>query len=1015
MHIRMGHPGRRATSFIAKNYEHGLSASQCAQGYDHCPICKLAKAGRTPTYPSNSTYDQYKVFELVFSDLHGPVNPTSQGGFRYMIHFMCATSRYPFVYFLAARSDAASAFTKFLTEIGQMGKKVSKIVLRSDNDTVYLGELESLCETLGIQQQKTAPYVHTNAAIAERFWRTLLDITRALLSLSDLPHKYWPLAARHAVYLYVRRPHGSLECESPYEQVFHAKPSLKHLRIFGSDCFVHIEPGTRPGLGFSKIDEKTKRCVYVGHNEQSATTLCLDLTTGKVLQRGHVHVIENVDEDGKVQRLLKNPPIMLMDASEQDEEHLSLPLPFTKTTAVQTFSSISAHSVYFDGRSRTIGIIRVTTPNYPAGVWMYLQALLHQDSQDDAPARLKKYLVEHRNKSNVNVFHPIFAEVLVNPKGRGAKDKESEPAFIVEYDSRHKNGYNVGYIDRAKGCQDVQTGQVVFPEVTAALHTHSGTYTHMASVAAMNHIGNSYATYEAPRSAQHSKSYPDAEHWDAAIQLEIDSFIHKGVIQPCNQSDIPTNTRIVNTRFVLTLKVNQDGTIDKYKARLVALGYGQVQGENFDETYAPVAQLTTVRTVLVLCLHYGIVPQHLDVKTAFLNATLTHEVYVKLPTGVTIQDKSYGKALKSIYGLKQAARDWYQMQNKFILSFDTRFKRSSIDPCLYTINENDFVALVSVHVDDYVAGCTDDAWYQRYLKAFSTTFEITNLGVLSNLLQMKVEWQPFHKGVSISQPRYIKDTAERYGILGCKPMQTPMEKNLNLTRAIVCDTSLPYRNLIGALLWIARATRPDINFAVIYLSTFLSCYDERHFKAAKRVLRYLVTTVDKELTYHRVPKSRGLSVKIYSDSDWAGDANDRISFSGSLTFLNGSLISWNCRKQRSVALSSTEAEYMALSDATRETLYVQNLISEFFTVILPIPIFVDNKGAGYIAENDINNKLTKHIDIRYHFTRQHIREKTIELFYVPSADNVADICTKALGPEVFIGLANKVLRINPNK
>ena len=216
--------------------------------------------------------------------------------------------------------------------------------------------------------------------------------------------------------------------------------------------------------------------------------------------------------------------------------------------------------------------------------------------------------------------------------------------------------------------------------------------------------------------------------------------------------------------------MNQDGTIDKYKARLVALGYGQVQGENFDETYAPVAQLTTVRTVLVLCLHYGIVPQHLDVKTAFLNATLTHEVYVKLPTGVTIQGKSYGKALKSIYGLKQAARDWYQMQNKFILSFDTRFKRSSIDPCLYTINENDFVALVSVHVDDYVAGCTDDAWYQRYLKAFSTTFEITNLGVLSNLLQMKVEWQPFHKGVSISQPRYIKDTAERYDILGCKPM-----------------------------------------------------------------------------------------------------------------------------------------------------------------------------------------------------------------------------------------------------
>jgi len=306
---------------------------------------------------------------------------------------------------------------------------------------------------------------------------------------------------------------------------------------------------------------------------------------------------------------------------------------------------------------------------------------------------------------------------------------------------------------------------------------------------------------------------------------------------------------------------------------------------------------------------------------------------------------------------------------------------------------------------------TDDAWYQRFLAAFKQRFDVNDLGILDHLLQMSIEWQPFYKGVSISQERYIRETAEKYSLLDCKSMQTPMDKNLRLDPADVCDTSLPYRNLIGALLWIARASRPDILFAVIYLSKFATCHGEQHFKAAKRVLRYLVSTVDKKLTFHRQPVSTELNVKVYTDSDWAGDSSDRKYFSGSFVFLNGCCISWHCKKQSTVALSSVEAEYMALSDATRETLYVHNLLSEFFTVTIPIPVNMDNNGAGYIAENDINNKLTKHIDIRHHFVRQYVHQKVIELFYVPTVDNVADIFTKALGPEVFTRLASMLLRI----
>ena len=190
-------------------------------------------------------------------------------------------------------------------------------------------------------------------------------------------------------------------------------------------------------------------------------------------------------------------------------------------------------------------------------------------------------------------------------------------------------------------------------------------------------------------------------------------------------------------------------------------------------------------------------------------------------------------------------------------------------------------------------------------------------------------------------------------------------------------------------------------YAVIYLSRFSACYDSRHFTTAKRILRFLVTTSNLCLTYRRRPRSDGLHVVVYSDSDWASDKNDRRSFSGCAVFLNDCLISWCSCKQATIALSSTEAEYMALSDAGREVLYILNLLKQFFLVTQPVTINIDNKGAGYIGENDINNKRTKHIDVRYHFVRQHIKQKTMELFYVPTAANIADIFTKALAPEPF--------------
>ena len=475
------------------------------------------------------------------------------------------------------------------------------------------------------------------------------------------------------------------------------------------------------------------------------------------------------------------------------------------------------------------------------------------------------------------------------------------------------------------------------------------------------------------------------------------------------RDEIPTGANIINSKIVYKLKFNRDGTIDKYKARLVALGFLQIYGLDFDETFAPVSQLSTVRMVIVLCLHFRIVPMHIDVKTAFLNSKLKHDIYIKLPSGITIKGENYGQLLKSLYGLKQAGHDWHQLSESFILGFDPRFKKSDIDPCLYIIVAGLLIVIISTHVDDYIVASNCSKWYKSFINAFKKAFTITELGVLDHILQMGVTWNKDFTTVSLSQERHINKLADEHGLTDCKPIHTPAETGLQLQPAASPDLTLPFRNLIGGLLWIARATRPDIVYIVIYLSRFSTSYDATHFKAAKRILRYLVTTSGRRLTYHQQPKDSKMKLIIYSDSDWAGDINDRRSFSGSITYLNNSPISWLSKKQITVALSSVEAEYMALSDATKEALYAFNLLRQFFDIETPASINIDNKGAGYIAENYVNNKLTKHIDVRYHFVRYYIEHKLIELFYVPSAENIADIFTKPLSPEILCRLCEKLL------
>lgn len=994
LHLRLGHPGENQMKHLL-NYNHGLKLTGHYHLVSkHCAVCHAAKQSRSAAKSTTAELDQYKVFSLIHTDIFGPL-PAAEDGTRYIIAFIDHNSRHATTSRMSDRSQSGLSLEGYIHWLKSLGYTIQGITVHSDNDTVYVNtSFAATCKAYGIQQKFTAPYRHTAAAIVERFWKTLLQTVRSLLFTSTFTRLHWSLAADHATYLYNRRPSSSQDMRTPYETVYQTAPDLRRLRVFGCEASVLLDEQHRD----TKLGPRNSDGLYVGHDDARGGYKVYVPEKKKVVISADVKFIERF-RDGDYGKLLVSHRHVNSFPLEGASELTALPPDFLHVEAIAAIQRVQQlATAYIDGA--TVGLAKIVTPDrfegvpdrfegVPdrfEGVWVYSRSLACKDSDPAGITLLRAHAAELLKRTQINEHYPIFQDCTVSFYNG---TKQPVPGLVLEHRGK---SYGIAYEGDFK--------QVTKGRVALASHTTTAAATATAVTPAP-------AAIITPKSYAHSKTLPDADEWEIATQQELNSIVEQNVIELYDRADIPADKNIVDSAMVYKTKLNKDGSLDKRKARMVAKGYKQILGEDYDETFAPVSQITTVRIIIKLCMLFSITPRHIDVKTAFLNARLKHTVYIRLPPGIKIGGKEYGKLLKSLYGLKQAGHDWHQVSEEFIFNFDSRFKRSEIDPCLYVIIGGDLIVFITTHVDDYIIASSCDEWYNKFKEAFGKTFTITDLGRLDHLLQIGLNWAEDDSTVTLTQTRYIKELATKYGLEDCRPMQTPMENALKLEPAEAADESLPYRNLVMALLWVARVTRPDIQFAVIYLTRFMNCFQVQHFVAAKRILRYLITTAEMGLTYRRNRESNTIAnglpdliVTAYSDSDWASDANDRRSFSGCAIYLNGDLVSWASKKQQTVALSSVEAEYMALSDTTREVLYVTNLLKAHFKLTLPVPIRIDNKGAGYIAENNINNKMTKHIDVRHHFVRYYIKNNLIELFYVPTNANTADALTKALTPDV---------------
>jgi hypothetical protein len=937
-HRRMGHISIGVARKLVNNgFVTGVRLESTAPGEPHfCESCVYAKATRKPVPKVRDGERATKFGEEIHSDLWGPAPVETKGGKKYYITFTDDMSRLTHLYLLRAKSDTFATYKEYEAWCKtQLDAQIK--VLHSDRGGEYLDkEFIQYLKKHGTQQKLTVHDTASQNGVAERRNRTIVERIRALLHASGLPKFLWGEAARHVVWLMNRTSTKAVEGMTPFEAAFGRKPNLKDVREWGEKIWVRVEGG-------DKLGGRVREGRWMGIDEQSKGVRVYwpeKLTVG---------VERNVYYDKSI------ASVSHLEGEESSIVETKTDLPKDKTLPI--------NQIPIPQR------IPSTPPRIPSPP-PRIPSPPPAPEPVEAIKRIRKPsqrvldIVEGRGKHSARPSDPTVA--------RGVQLPPPLPPVVEQ------------------PLNEVFEGEGQAEWLMTANFAEE--YAMLAQISETEAIE--------PQTLTEAKRRPDWLLWEAAIHEELETLRKAGTWE---LTDAPPDANIVGSKWVFRAKKDAAGNVIRYKARLVAQGFSQVPGVDYFDTFAPVAKLASIRAVLAIAAAEDLEMHQIDIKGAYLNGILTDRevIYMQQPPGYHAVSKSklVCRLRKTLYGLKQSGRRWYQRLVEIMMTH-LKFSRSDVDQAVFFRRDEKSVIIVLVHVDDCTVTASSMALIIDFKLRITEHVEITDLGELHWLLGIEIRRDRQRRTIHLSQRSYLESILRRYGFQDLKPVSIPMDTNIRLTTAQSPSTTadfalmrdIPYREAVGSLMYAALGTRPDIAFAVQTISRFSSKPGPAHWEAVKRVFRYLKGTIELWLSYGKT----NMKLLGYTDAD-GSMAEDRHAISGYAFLIHGGAVSWSAKRQEIIALSTTEAEYVAITHAAKEALWLRSLIFQLFELDLePTTLFSDNKSAIELTKDHQFHPRTKHIDIRFHFIRYIVEHGSIRLIYCPTDDMVADTLTKAL-------------------
>lgn len=999
-HRRLGHANHQVVEDMARLKSGKGMPTSFSSKPTTCDSCIVGKQTKSPVPKLREEGGEHRakrVLELLWVDLTGPMAVKSRTGNEYVMNIVDDYARKPFSIPLKKKSEASPQIRLWIVA-QEAAKGVKVIKIRIDNGELTSKEFKAWAAEKGISIEYTAPYTSAHIGVVERMHRTLMGKQRAMRAYAKLPPNLWDELYLTSSFLTGKTITSSNGGKSPDELWFGKKPDLSFLREIGCRAFVLILNKHNP-----KLYERSIEMVLIGYDFDAKTYRCYNRSTKQVYSSYHVRFIESHEGDksrdpltslesaeltiDSIAKGATSTPINYNDADEEEflPEDPSVPIPVPEP-APPLPNEIPPVVPANDP-------VHVTPPQDPV------------DPVPDQPRRSSR-TPKPRSDVDTRLEKAVAESSAAAEHVKAARQERRKNLADIREDNERNDPKLLDQRAVDQLCDEFKT-----LHIDQAL-TRENVHIILSAIASKSTIDPQELSFDDdPKSWAEAQRSDDAEKWLEGYKEELQSLKDMGVYKLIPRSSVPSGTPIRKGKPVFRAKRDENGVIARYKVRLVFKGFEQIFEKDYTSTTSPTARMESWRILLHIAAALGWDIQQIDVKTAFLYGLLPdNEIqYMEQPSGFEEPGKEdhVWVLQRALYGMKQAGRIWNQTLNDAMIGWG--FTRLSSESCIYFRCLMTGIVIAAVHVDDFVSIADPPSENKRFKEQMETVWTISSLGEAKFVVGIAIARDRLTHTVQLSQTALIDKIVKMFGQSEAHPSSTPMEPGLKLRRPDTSSLSwqdkeslakLPYRSLVGCLIYLTVGTRPDIAYAVQQLSQFLDNYSYAHWNAAIRVVRYLKGTRELKLTLGGPPT---VNLIGFTDSDWANCLDTRRSVGGYAFSLGSGLISWSSRKQKTVATSSCEAEYTAAFEASKEAVWLRTLLSEIkHEQQQPTTILCDNKAAITLSKDPSLHNRSKHFQVKCHFLREKVRTGEIKTAYVNTKDNLADLFTKPLPPSQFI-------------